>query len=145
MNDNFDLSSAIELIKSFESCATTAYKDIVGVWTIGWGKTSNVKEGDTCTQEEADQWLLDDVESVSNQIQKVIKREVNENQFNAILSFTYNLGIGSLLKSTLLRYLNGGEANIDIANEFLKWDYAGGKEVEGLERRRVAERLLFLS
>ena len=93
------------------------------MWTIGWGKTSNVKEGDTCTQEEADQWLLDDVESVSNQIQKVIKREVNENQFNAILSFTYNLGIGSLLKSTLLRYLNGGEANIDIANEFLKVDY----------------------
>lgn len=140
-----DLTDALNLIKRFESCKFTAYQDVVGVWTLGWGHTMNVNQGDTCTQAEADEWLNEDVTQVAKQVETALDVDLNDNQFNALVSFTYNVGIGRLQGSTLLKRLNAGQDPSDVSSEFLRWDYAGGRVVPGLELRREAERNLFLS
>jgi lysozyme len=141
----YDLTDATDMIKAFESCALTAYKDMVGVWTIGWGHTGDVQEGDSITQEEADGLMVSDIKRVAEGVMNLITVDVTKNQFNALVDFAYNLGLGALKRSTLLKWLNGREHVDDIAEQFLRWDFADGKEVAGLERRREAERKLFLS
>lgn len=141
-----DLSKALSIIQSFESCALTAYRDIVGVLTIGWGHTGpDVWPNGAITQEQADQMLLDDVTRVAKEVEAMLDVDVTDNQFDALVSFAYNVGAGALSSSTLMKRLNAGQNPADVADEFLRWDYAAGKEVAGLERRRVAERELFLS
>lgn len=137
-------ASGIELIKSFEGCRLEAYQDSVGVWTIGWGHTKNVRPGDTLTQEEADRIFADEVnDEYAAGVERLLKVPVNENQFAALVSFAFNLGLGNLGKSTLLRKLNAGDST-GASREFLKWNRAGGKVLAGLTRRRVAEKDLFL-
>lgn len=141
---NQDLQPALDLIKSFEGCRLTAYQDIVGVWTIGWGTTGPwVTEGDSLSQESADDLLYGSVQALGDEVTSACAHPLTNNQLCALISFAYNLGINNLHGSTLLRKLNAGNTD-GAADEFLKWNNAGGKVIKGLTLRREAERELFL-
>jgi lysozyme len=135
--------AGLELVKSFESCKLEAYKDGGGVWTIGWGHTGGVKEGQVCTQEQADAWLAEDLDQAESDVELYTRVELGQEQFDALVSFAFNLGGNALRKSTLLRKLNSGDT-AGAAKEFPKWKFDNGKEVAGLLRRRLAEQELFL-
>ncbi|EMG9773922.1 lysozyme [Klebsiella aerogenes] len=137
------------LIKQFEGCKLTAYQDSVGVWTIGYGWTQPVdgkpiRAGMTIKQETAERLLKTGLVSYESDVSRLIKVSLTQGQFDALVSFTYNLGARSLSTSTLLRKLNAGDY-AGAADEFLRWNKAGGKVMNGLTRRREAERALFLS
>ncbi|MCK6835579.1 lysozyme [Enterobacter asburiae] len=139
----------IALIKQFEGCKLTAYQDSVGVWTIGYGWTQPVdgkpiRAGMTIKQETADRLLKTGLVSYESDVSRLVKVGLTQGQFDALVSFTYNLGARSLSTSTLLRKLNAG-GYAGAADEFLRWNKAGGKVLNGLTRRREAERALFLS
>lgn len=133
-----------KLIQQFEGCREKAYQDCVGVWTIGYGHTGNVKAGQVISKKEADRLLSEDLKRFESGVEKNVKVALTQNQFDALVSFCYNLGVGSLQKSTLLKKLNNGDHK-GAAEEFLKWNKAGGKVLTGLVRRREAERQLFLA
>lgn len=132
----------LDLIKSFEGLRLSAYKDVVGVVTIGYGTTSGVKMGDTITKERAEELLRDDVKRFEDQVLRLVKVPLTQGQFDALVSFTYNLGAANLGNSTLLRLLNAGDYK-GAAAQFDRWTKAGGKELPGLVKRRAAERALF--
>ncbi|MDW2646658.1 lysozyme [Citrobacter sp. HN-141] len=139
----------ISLIKQFEGCKLTAYQDSVGVWTIGYGWTQPVdgkpiRAGMTIKQETAERLLKTGLVSYESDVSRLVKVGLTQAQFDALVSFTYNLGGRSLSTSTLLRRLNAGDY-AGAADEFLRWNKAGGKVLNGLTRRREAERALFLS
>ncbi|HGG8805268.1 TPA: lysozyme [Enterobacter hormaechei subsp. hoffmannii] len=139
----------IALIKEFEGCKLTAYQDSVGVWTIGYGWTQPVdgkpiRAGMTIKQETAERLLKTGLVSYEGDVSRLVKVGLTQEQFDALVSFTYNLGARSLSTSTLLRKLNAGDYT-GAADEFLRWNKAGGKVLNGLTRRREAERALFLS
>ena len=139
----------IALIKEFEGCKLTAYQDSVGVWTIGYGWTQPVggkpiRAGMTIKQETAERLLKTGLVSYESDVCRLVKVGLTQGQFDALVSFTYNLGARSLSTSTLLRKLNAGDY-AGAADEFLRWNKAGGKVLNGLTRRREAERALFLS
>ncbi|HED1491313.1 TPA: lysozyme [Enterobacter hormaechei subsp. steigerwaltii] len=139
----------IALIKQFEGCKLTAYQDSVGVWTIGYGWTQPVdgkpiRAGMTIKPETAERLLKNGLVSYESDVSRLVKVGVTQGQFDALVSFTYNLGARSLSTSTLLRKLNVGDYT-GAADEFLRWNKAGGKVLNGLTRRREAERALFLS
>ncbi|QLS33669.1 lysozyme [Citrobacter sp. RHBSTW-00903] len=139
----------IALIKKFEGCKLTAYQDSVGVWTIGYGWTQPVdgkpiRAGMTIKQETAERLLKTGMVSYESDVSRLVKVGLTQGQFDALVSFTYNLGARSLSTSTLLRKLNAGDY-AGAADEFLRWNKAGGKVLNGLTRRREAERALFLS
>lgn len=137
----------LKLIKEFEGLELEAYKDAVGVWTIGYGHTAaagqpHPKKGMVVTAQEAEKLLLQDLTVYENAVRKGVKVPINDNQYGALVSFTYNLGPGNFQKSTLLKKVN----NKDFAGaalEFAKWNKAGGKVLNGLTRRRAAEAALF--
>lgn len=135
--------NGINLIKSFEGCRLTAYQDQVGVLTIGYGHTGkDVSPNETITEEEAEQLLVNDLVRFETGVSSLLQVAVTQNEFDALVCFSYNLGLGSLHSSTLLRKLNAGDID-GAAAEFVKWDRAGGVEVAGLLRRRQAEAALF--
>ena len=139
----------IALIKQFEGCKLTAYQDSVGVWTIGYGWTQPVdgkpiRAGMTIKQETAERLLKTGLVSYESDVSRLVKVGLTQGQFDALVAFTYNLGARSLSTSTLLRKLNAGDY-AGAADEFLRWNKAGGKVLNGLPRRREAERALFLS
>jgi len=139
----------ISLIKEFEGCRLTAYLDSVGVWTIGYGWTypvdgKSIRRGMTINQATAERLLKTGLVGYENDILKLVRVRLNQNQFDALVSFAYNLGARALSTSTLLRKLNTGDYRA-AADEFLRWDKAGGQTLTGLTRRRKAERELFLS
>ncbi|ELW9524370.1 lysozyme [Enterobacter hormaechei] len=141
--------NGIALIKQFEGCKLTAYQDSVGVWTIGYGWTQPVdgkpiRAGMTIKQETAERLLKAGLVSYESDVSRLVKVGVTQGQFDALVSFTYNLGARSLSTSTLLRKLNAGDY-AGAADELLRWNKAGGKVLNGLTRRREAERALFLS
>lgn len=140
-----DLEPAIELIEHFEGLVLHAYKDPVGIWTIGYGTTKGVKPGQVITKTQALDFLMKDLSERSGVIEDLIKVPVEDNEFCALLSFVYNVGNGAFAKSTLLRKLNSKRPRREVADEFLRWVRAGGKVLPGLVRRRKAERELFLS
>lgn len=131
------------LIRKFEGCRLVAYQCSAGIWTIGYGHTKGVKQGDTCTQVQAEVWLSEDLEDAEDAVHILVRVPITQNQFDALVSFTFNLGIKSLMQSTLLSLLNQGKAK-DAGAQFHRWCNAGGKRVEGLVRRRAAEADLFL-
>ncbi|WP_442109158.1 lysozyme [Pseudomonas sp. NUPR-001] len=133
----------LSLIKSFEGLRTLAYRDAVGVWTIGYGATRGVKPGMSVTKEQAERMLLNDVQRFEPEVSRLVTVPLNANQWDALLSFTYNLGAANLESSTLLRKLNAGDY-AGAAEQFPRWNKAGGKVLPGLVRRREAERMLFL-
>jgi len=134
------------LTEGFEGYADQAYWDDLGkVWTIGYGHTAGVKEGDSCNLAQADQWVLEDSQAVADAINRDCSfADLTQDEFDALVDFGFNLGIGALEGSTLWRKLMAGDLKGADA-EFARWDRAGGKEVPGLERRRLAEANLFNS
>jgi lysozyme len=133
----------LSLIKSFEGLRLLAYRDAVGVWTIGYGATRGVKPGMSVTKEQAERMLLNDVQRFEPEVERLVKVPLSGNQWDALVSFTYNLGASNLESSTLLRLLNVGDY-AGAAEQFPRWNKAGGKVLPGLVRRREAERVLFL-
>lgn len=148
-------TNGLNLIKSFESLELIAYPDPGtggAPWTIGWGHTgAEVHPGLTWTQAQAEQALLNDVAQFERDVTELVKVEINQNQFDALVSFAFNVGSDidsddiaeGLGDSTLLKKLNAGDYD-GAADEFPKWNKSGGKVLKGLTRRRAAERDLFL-
>lgn len=139
----------IALIKEFEGCSLTAYKDSVGVLTIGYGWTHVVdgkplRNGMTIDQAAAERLLKTGLVGYENNVMKLVRVKLSQGQFDALVSFAYNLGARSLSTSTLLKKLNAGDYT-GAADEFPRWNKAGGKALNGLTRRREAEKALFLS
>lgn len=127
----------IDLIKQFEGCRLTAYKDPAGVWTIGYGHTKSVKQGMKITQEQAEELLKKDLAVYEAKVEKYSKYNWNQNQFDALVSFAYNIGSIDQLTS------NGRRSIKTISDKILEYNKAGGKTLEGLVRRRKAEKELF--
>ena len=154
MNENLRLSTAGQnLIKAFESCLRpigggriTAYIDPVGVPTIGWGHTNHhgrkFKMGDVWTQAECDEEFRSDMIRFEKAVKGLVTVQIKQWQFDALVSFSFNVGEGALGKSTLLRKVNVGDFN-GAAFEFQKWNKGGGRVLSGLVRRRASESLLF--
>lgn len=140
----YEPALAAGFISQFEGCSLAAYKCPASVLTIGYGHTKGVSEGDTCTQEQADAWLIDDVKETQTLLAHYVNVPVSEGEFVALVSLAFNVGVGALMKSKLLRKLNSGDRE-DAAEEFLDFCYAGGKRIDGLYNRRKAEYELFLS
>jgi GH24 family phage-related lysozyme (muramidase) len=136
--------AGLNLIKDFEGLRLNSYRDAVGVWTIGYGHTRTAGPGQRITNEQAIALLKQDVATFEKAVTSAVRVPITNNQFAALVSFAYNVGSGALNSSTLLRRLNAGDSN-GAANEFLRWNRAGGQVLAGLTRRRVAERDLFLS
>ena len=133
----------LDLIKTFEGLELKAYKDSVGVLTIGWGSTgSHVKPGMSITKEQAEELLKQDVSRFEKGVNDLVKVPLIQNQFDALVSFSFNLGLGNLKSSTLLRKLNASDYS-GAASEFLRWNRAGGVVLKGLTRRRQAEKDMF--
>jgi len=142
-------SDGLLIVKHFEGRELRAYQDSVGVWTIGYGHTSaagapQVYAGLTITEQQAEDILKKDLELFENGVRDLVKVPINGDQFAALVSFSFNVGLGALADSTLLRKLNSGDYQ-GAANEFPRWVKAGGQTLPGLVRRRDAERALFLS
>ncbi|WP_200780886.1 lysozyme [Klebsiella oxytoca] len=145
-------NNGIALIKGFEGCRLTAYPDPGtggAPWTIGYGWTypvdgKPIKPGMKIDQATADRLLKTGLVNYENDVLKLVKVKLTQNQFDALVSFAYNVGSRALSTSTLLKKLNAGDIK-GTADEFLRWNKAGGKEMPGLTRRRKSERDVFLS
>lgn len=145
MNNLSYSQKGLALTEEFEGLRLTAYQDSVGVWTIGYGHTgADVHAGLTITQQQASDLLMQDVSSAVAAVNRLVTVPLTQNQFDALVDFTFNLGQGNLAKSTLLREVNAGNFAAAAA-QFIVWDRAGGVEVAGLKRRREAEAALFQS
>jgi lysozyme len=135
----------LAIIREFEGLRLKAYPDPASggdPWTIGYGHTLDVEPGDTCTLEEAEQWLLDDCADAEVAVLKHVRVPLSQGQLDALISFVFNLGDGNFHKSTLLRKLNAGDY-VGAWQEFPRWNKAAGKVMPGLSRRRAAEAKLF--
>lgn len=145
----FDLSGQ-QFLTSVEGVRYKAYKDTGGVWTIGRGITyyedgSKVKAGDTITKEREQKLFQITLNAYVNNVNKNVKKSLTQNQFNALVSFCYNIGITAFNKSTLLKRVNANPHNPDIRNQFMRWVYDNGKKVPGLVNRRKKEADLYFS
>jgi len=132
----------IALIKKFEGCELEAYKCAAGVWTIGYGHTKDVKEGEVITKEEAESMLVHELQEYCSDVDIAVKVDLKQNEFDALVSWTYNLGPTNLNSSTMLRVLNEGKHD-DVPTQIKRWNKAGGEVLKGLIRRRNAEALMF--
>jgi len=135
-------TKGIELIKHFEGCELEAYKCAAGVWTIGYGHIKGVTPESVITQEQAEQMLVEELNEYEGYINDMVTVPLSQNQFDALVSWVYNLGGGNLKASTLLKVVNSGEFN-GVPEQIMRWNKAGGKVLEGLTRRRQAEADLF--
>ena len=134
-----------DFIKSFEGCRLEAYHgaaDRPGLYTIGYGHTGKVQKGQKITQAEADRLFSNDVAPIEKQLTADVPN-VSQRQFDALVSFCFNLGVSAYMGSTLRRKLKAGD-KLGAANEFPRWCHAGGVVMNGLKRRRNAERAMFL-
>ena len=135
--------NGINLIKSSEGCKLQAYKDVVGIVTIGYGHTEpGLQMGTTWTQDQADQALAKDLVKFEKAVSAACKVQLTQDQFDALVCFSYNVGAGAMTGSTLVKKINAGDFTA-AALEFLKWNKAGGEVLAGLTRRRYAESQLF--
>ena len=132
----------ISLIKKFEGCRLEPYFCSGNVLTIGYGHTKDVIENMSITEDTAEALLKEDLKDFEEQVSNLVKVELNQNQFDALIAWTFNLGSGNLSSSTLLKKLNNSEYG-EVPEQIKRWNKAGGKVLEGLIRRREAEALLF--
>lgn len=132
----------IALIKKFEGIELEAYQDSVGVWTIGYGHTKGVKEGDNISLKQAEEMLEEELVEYEGYINNMVELGLEQNQFDALVAWVYNLGPTNLRESTLLKVLNQGLFD-EVPFEIKRWNKAGGQVLNGLVRRREAEALLF--
>lgn len=136
------------IIRDFEGFRADAYLDTGGVWTIGFGTIrypngTKVKKGDKCTRGQAELWLMNDAKWVDACLDKYVTSKLNQNQFDALASFVYNVGETAFSKSTMLTLLN--QSKFDLASsQFDRWIYDNGKVINGLVNRRTQEKQLFL-
>ncbi|HCR1911714.1 TPA: lysozyme [Enterobacter kobei] len=133
----------LALIKHFEGLRLWAYQCSANVWTIGYGHTAGVRPGDVITPEQADAFLREDVADAERSVGRFVCVPLTQHQFDALVSFVFNLGVESFRTSTLLKKLKAGDYD-SAAQEFGCWVHAGGKALPGLVRRREAERALFI-
>lgn len=129
----------IDLIKNFESLKLTAYLCPAGVWTIGYGHTTNVRRGDIITEEQAQKMLESDLAWVERTIQATVTVPLSQNQYDALCSIIYNIGSTMFSNSTLLKYINSGAEENAIVSQFMRWKFVGGRESKGLVNRRRRE------
>ncbi|RTL47257.1 MAG: lysozyme [Sphingobacteriales bacterium] len=150
-------NNCLRLIEHFECGGNVnqpkwlnAYKDVAGVWTIGIGTIrypngKRVKQGDTCTVQEAYEWLMWELKETMLMVDALTTDTINQQQFDALVSFTYNVGSGNYSNSTLRKLINNNPNDYtNIVPQFLKWKYADGVESAGLLRRRKAEAYLYV-
>ena len=135
---------AYELIKQFEGLRLEAYLCPAGIWTIGYGHTSGVSPNSFITIQEADEYLHRDVATIEMQLNK-LNLSLRQCQWDAIVSFVFNVGIGNFKASTLLAKIRINPDDNSIIDEFLRWVYANGKVMKGLQKRRLAEMKLYFS
>jgi len=133
----------LALIKKFEGCRLKAYRCSANVLTIGYGHTGGVKEDDTISQPEADELLENDIAKFEKYVSDNVVPELKQYQFDALVAWTFNLGVGNLRSSTMLKKLNEDGDYDSVPYEMRRWNKAGGKTLDGLIRRRKAEGLLF--
>lgn len=137
--------AGLDLIKSFEGLRLEAYPD-PGTggdpYTVGFGSTKGVKKGMKITVQEAEQRLIMDLQDACKAVERYVTIPLNDNQFAALVSFTFNVGAGNLAVSTLLKRLNEGEYG-SVPMQLMRWNRAAGKILNGLTRRRTAEGDLF--
>jgi lysozyme len=142
--------AGIDLIKSFEGLFLKPYLCPAKVPTIGYGtivypnKVKVSLKDRAITEAEATEYLMHEVEEKAHNVERMTKVKLNDNEYAALVSFAYNVGWPALEKSTLMKLLNAGSDRSAVADQFLRWNKAGGKELAGLTRRRQAERSLFL-
>lgn len=149
--------AGMPLVKKWEKCRLGAFlPTLTDPWTIGWGHTKDVKEGDICTQAQADAWLLQEYDEAEAAVLQAVTTALNDNQLGALTSFVYNVGPGIPgVKDGFCHLKDGGQSHLlrycnlpsftDAANQFPLWDRAGGVVLLGLVNRRNDERALFLS
>ena len=135
-------AEGLALIKKFEGCELEAYQDAVGVWTIGYGHIKGVEEGMTITKDQAEEMLLEELVEYETHVLNAVKNQLDQCMFDALVSWTYNLGPTNLNNSTMLKVVNAGQYD-DVPAQIKRCNKAGGKVLEGLVRRREAEALLF--
>ena len=141
--------NAAKFVSGFEGYSATSYLCPAFVWTIGYGTTrypdgTHVGENESCTEAQAQEWLLHDLDGAGEVVSRQVKVPLTQNQFDALTSFVYNLGAGAFASSTLLRMLNGGAYDV-AADQFKLWVHGGGVVLPGLVKRRAAEVELFLT
>lgn len=142
--------AGVGLIRRFEGLRLQAYEDSAGVWTVGYGSTRGVVPGMVITRQQAEDRLIQDIRDAERTIERALSVPVNDNQYSSLVSWTFNVGVGAMQRSTLMRKINRGDLQ-GAAEQFLRWvwatDAATGKKVKqpGLIRRREAERALFLT
>ena len=134
----------IALIKEFEGLRLKAYKCPGGVWTIGYGHTAGVKPGMVISKAQAEEYLKADLIAFERYLNG-LGLALNQNQFDALVSFIYNVGTGNFSNSTLLRKVRANPQDNSIMDEFLRWVYSKGRVLPGLQRRRLAEMKLYFS
>ena len=137
--------AALDIIKQFEGCRLTAYPDPGtggAPWTIGYGHTKSVSRGMLITQQQAEDFLHIDILEFEKGVDELVKVKLKQNQFDALVSFAFNCGIGNLRSSTLLKMVNAGNFDV-VPAQFMRWTRAAGKERPGLVRRRRAEAALW--
>jgi lysozyme len=134
----------IDLIKKYEGFIPKAYMCPAGKWTIGYGHTLNVKSTDVISLDEAEYFLKKDVEFAENEVNRH-NLNINQNQFDALVSFVFNLGVGNFARSTLLKKIKSNPNDSTIREEFERWVYGGGKVLKGLVRRRKEEADLYFT
>ena len=142
-------NKGVDLICEFEGKRLVAYDDGVGVWTIGFGTIKypngvRVKKGDTCTLDQAKEYMRHDLIEFEHTVNSSVKVPLNQNQFDALVSLAYNIGSSAFKSSALVKKLNTGDYQ-GAADQFNVWINAGGKRMQGLVNRRDREKLLFLS
>ena len=135
-------TKGLEMIKHFEGLELNAYQCAAGVWTIGYGHTKGVQKGMVISEDTANEMLVEELNEYESYITGLVTVELNQNQFDAMVSWVYNLGVGNLKASTLLKVLNAGDYD-GVPAQMMRWNKAGGKVLEGLTRRRQAEADLF--
>jgi lysozyme len=143
-------TAGVNLIISFEGLKLQPYLDSVGIPTIGYG-TIQYPDGTKVslndpeiTQDQATQYLQYQMNLKASAVESAVTVSLNDNEYAALVCFAYNVGVGAFQGSTLLKMLNAGQDRTAVADQLLRWDKAGGKEIPGLTRRRQAERSLFL-
>ena len=130
----------LEQLKKFEGCRLEAYRDPLGIWTIGYGHTHGVYNGMTISQETAEEYLVQVIESIEGVMEGIPGcKDLSPNRWDAIVSLAYNIGLGNFKKSTLLKKLQKNPDNPTIYQEFLRWNKAKGKKLDDLTRRRQWE------
>lgn len=134
--------NGINLIKSHEGLMLSAYEDTGGVWTIGYGHTKDVYAGQKITEEEAEQFLKEDLEWAEQSVNDLIVVNISQKQYDSLVSFVFNVGVNQFKQSWVLLFTNqmnwGG-----VREQFMRWVYDNGVKIQGLENRRLAEASLY--